>query len=98
MHFDIHLSPLLPYLDKRTQLTQLPSVSSNYTIYIQSMGLDDTLIEPLQTQADDDNSLFIIHTTDWLSMQVTFIELLTSCAIAHYVNSIVERDTMKLYL
>ena len=46
--------------------------------------------EPSQTQTEDDNSFVCLlpRLTDFQC-----IELLTTCAAAHYVNGIVEGDT-----
>ncbi len=80
---------------RHSSLVTLESLST-IPFYIQSMSLNDMPNESSQAQAEDDNS-FVCPlprcTIDWLSMQANCIEILTSCATAHYVNGIVETDT-----
>ncbi len=53
------------------------------------MSLNDTPNEPSQTQADDDNS-FVCPLPRLNDFQCR--PLLTSCAIAHFENGLVETD------
>ena len=89
----IHYHTMAKGHNWHSSLESLPTITFSYRAWVW-MSRQKTLHRHRQRMIIVCLSSSTIHR---LSMQVIFIELLTSHATAHYVNGIVGRDTRKLY-